>query len=177
MHKRLPFLMIAPPLASSPMLSTLLGAHPDKIEHWTCTPPAIPHNRNTPQQQFHTPGILTTDITWHQLAPTAPPIGNQQHSLAHLFSERRNTTLAKQLQWLTSGTTRTTYWHTTPNGTQHIHTHPTAAQWQQNTQVSHMSGKKWQPQVFQWISNWTLRQMSAYLAIPEVALEWNVEPG
>jgi hypothetical protein len=68
-------------------------------------------------------------------------------------------------------------WHTTSNGKQHIGTSPMATHWQKNTQVSHLSSKKWQPQVFQWISNWTLQQMSAYLAIPEVALEWIVEPG
>jgi hypothetical protein len=27
------------------------------------------------------------------------------------------------------------------------------------------------------LSNWTPQQMDAYLAIPEVALEWNVVPG
>jgi hypothetical protein len=29
----------------------------------------------------------------------------------------------------------------------------------------------------QFILNWTPRQMDAYLAIPEAAMEWNVEPG
>jgi hypothetical protein len=152
---------------------------PDRLEHWTRIPLAIPNIRNTPQRHFSTPDIFTTDMTRHQLAPMAPPIDNQQHSLANLFSAQRNTTLARNLQWhmTSAGTTRTTNWRTTTYGTRHIQTHPMAAQWQKNTQVSRMSSKKWQPQVFQWIFNWTLRQMSAYLAIPEVALDWIVEPG
>jgi hypothetical protein len=44
-------------------------------------------------------------------------------------------------------------------------------------QVSHTSSEKWQNQARQFIINWTPRHMDAYLAIPEVALEWNVEPG
>jgi hypothetical protein len=43
--------------------------------------------------------------------------------------------------------------------------------------VSHMSNDKWQTQARQFITNWTPRHMDAYLAIPEVALEWNVDPG
>jgi hypothetical protein len=44
--------------------------------------------------------------------------------------------------------------------------------------VSQMSNKKWQIQEWQFITNWTSQQMDAYLAIlPEVALDWNVEPG
>ena len=43
--------------------------------------------------------------------------------------------------------------------------------------VSKMSAKKWQTQARQFITNWTSPQMDAYLAIPEVALDWNVEPG
>ena len=43
--------------------------------------------------------------------------------------------------------------------------------------VSQMSRKKWQTQARQFITNWTSQQMDAYLAIPEVALDWNVEPG
>jgi len=40
-----------------------------------------------------------------------------------------------------------------------------------------MSNQKWQTQARQFITNWTSQQMDAYLAIPEVALDWNVEPG
>jgi hypothetical protein len=37
--------------------------------------------------------------------------------------------------------------------------------------------RKWQNQARQFILNWTPQQMDAYLAIPEVAMKWNVEPG
>ena len=46
-----------------------------------------------------------------------------------------------------------------------------------NKKVSRKSNPKWQTQVRQFITNWTSPQMDAYLAIPEVALDWNVEPG
>jgi hypothetical protein len=46
-----------------------------------------------------------------------------------------------------------------------------------DSKASHMSGKKWHPQARQFITNWTSPQMDAYLAIPEVALEWIVDPG
>jgi hypothetical protein len=45
------------------------------------------------------------------------------------------------------------------------------------TKVSNMSIDKWRTQARQFITNWTPRHMDAYLAIPEVALEWNVDPG
>ena len=44
-------------------------------------------------------------------------------------------------------------------------------------QVSHMSKKKWQTQGRQLILNWTPHHMDSYLAIPQVAVEWIVEPG
>jgi hypothetical protein len=45
----------------------------------------------------------------------------------------------------------------------------------QRKKVSHMSKKKkWQNQ---FISNWTQHHMDAYLAIPQVMMEWIVEPG
>jgi hypothetical protein len=47
----------------------------------------------------------------------------------------------------------------------------------QKTKVSNMSSEKWQTQARQFLTNWTPRHMDAYLAIPEVALEWNVDPG
>jgi hypothetical protein len=48
----------------------------------------------------------------------------------------------------------------------------------QTKKVSHMSNKKWQNQApRQFISNWTQHQMDAYLAIPQVAMRWIVEPG
>jgi hypothetical protein len=50
-------------------------------------------------------------------------------------------------------------------------------QQRQIQQVSHTSSEKWQTQARQFIINWTPRHLDAYLAIPEVALEWNVEPG
>jgi hypothetical protein len=43
-----------------------------------------------------------------------------------------------------------------------------------------MSKQKWQTQARQFITNWTSAQQIdayTYLAIPEVALDWNVEPG
>ena len=39
------------------------------------------------------------------------------------------------------------------------------------------SSSKWQHKARQLISNWTHRHTDAYLAIPEKAMEWNVEPG
>jgi hypothetical protein len=39
-----------------------------------------------------------------------------------------------------------------------------------------MSKKKWQPQVQQFL-NWIPRHIDAYLAIPQVAMEWIVDPG
>ena len=47
----------------------------------------------------------------------------------------------------------------------------------QTEKVSHMSNEKWHPQVRHFITKWTSQQMDAYLAIPEVALEWIVDPG
>ena len=47
----------------------------------------------------------------------------------------------------------------------------------QTAKVSHMSNEKWHPQVRHFITKWTSQQMDAYLAIPEVALEWIVDPG
>jgi hypothetical protein len=43
--------------------------------------------------------------------------------------------------------------------------------------VSNTSNDKWRTQARQFLTNWTPRHMDAYLAIPEVALEWNVDPG
>jgi hypothetical protein len=45
-----------------------------------------------------------------------------------------------------------------------------------NNKVSHTSRKKWQTQAQQFVTNWTPQHMDKYLAIPEVAMEWNVEP-
>jgi hypothetical protein len=60
---------------------------------------------------------------------------------------------------------------TTTNGKEHPQTART------RTQSLTFEQQKWQTQTRQFISNWTPQQMDAYLAIPEVALEWNVEPG
>jgi hypothetical protein len=46
----------------------------------------------------------------------------------------------------------------------------------QSKKVSYTSNEKWRPQVRQFI-NWTPQHMDAYLAIPQVAMEWIVEPG
>jgi hypothetical protein len=47
----------------------------------------------------------------------------------------------------------------------------------QSKKVSHMmSNEKWQPQVRQFF-NWTAHHMNAYLASPQVAMEWIVDPG
>ena len=40
-----------------------------------------------------------------------------------------------------------------------------------------MSNKNWQTQGQQLVLNWTPQHMDAYLAIPEVEMEWIVEPG
>jgi hypothetical protein len=40
-----------------------------------------------------------------------------------------------------------------------------------------MSNEKWHTQVQPFLTNWTPQHMDAYLAIPEVAMEWIVEPG
>jgi hypothetical protein len=37
--------------------------------------------------------------------------------------------------------------------------------------------KQWRPQVQQFLLNWTPHHMDAYLAIPQVAMEWIVDPG
>jgi hypothetical protein len=50
-------------------------------------------------------------------------------------------------------------------------------QHRQHKQVSKRSRKKWQNQARQYILNWQPQHMDAYLAIPQVAVEWNVEPG
>jgi hypothetical protein len=47
----------------------------------------------------------------------------------------------------------------------------------QTKKVSHLSTEKWQPQVRQFFLNWTQHHLDAYLAIPQVAMEWIVEPG
>jgi hypothetical protein len=39
------------------------------------------------------------------------------------------------------------------------------------------SSSKRQNQAWQLIFNWTPQHMDAYLTIPELAMEWNVEPG
>ena len=44
-----------------------------------------------------------------------------------------------------------------------------------NKQVSHMS-MKWQPQA-RLIIQWTRQHLDSYLALTEVACEWNVDPG
>ena len=54
---------------------------------------------------------------------------------------------------------------------------PKAQQEQKKTKVSNMSKEKWQTQAREFITNWTPQHMDAYLVIPEVAMEWNVEPG
>jgi hypothetical protein len=40
-----------------------------------------------------------------------------------------------------------------------------------------MSDEKWHTQVQPFLKKWTPQHMKAYLAIPEVAMEWIVEPG
>jgi hypothetical protein len=47
------------------------------------------------------------------------------------------------------------------------------------TQEPHMlyEQQKRQTQGHQFFSNWTQHHMDAYLAIPQVAMEWIVEPG
>ena len=46
----------------------------------------------------------------------------------------------------------------------------------QSKKVSQKSNQTWRPQVRQFL-NWTPHHMDAYLAIPQVAMEWIVEPG
>jgi hypothetical protein len=56
------------------------------------------------------------------------------------------------------------------------HSRRTSKRQQINTKVSRMSKKKWQPQVQQFL-NWTAHHMDAYLPIPQVVMEWIVDPG
>jgi hypothetical protein len=45
------------------------------------------------------------------------------------------------------------------------------------SKASLTSSSKWQNQARRLIFNWTPQYMDAYLAIPELVMEWNVEPG
>jgi hypothetical protein len=64
--------------------------------------------------------------------------------------------------------------HTHSDSRTHTKHSPTNEHKGKTTQVSHMS-IKWHPQGYH--LRWNKRQLDAYLAIPEVALVQNVEPG
>jgi hypothetical protein len=65
----------------------------------------------------------------------------------------------------------------------HLKTRPrlespsTKKQQQKKNKATQLNHTNWQTQEQQIVMRWTHRHLAAFLAIPEMALEWNVEPG
>jgi hypothetical protein len=155
------------PRHSLPVLGIWQGSYfiISTITHWTHQP--------TSDFLTHSP-IRTLNTTGDQRSPkTESQLGeetNVKHAPTPNDPSSQKTVKSQPLRhhhW-----TITT--HTSPTITSPSKQTPP----RQNNEVSHTSNKKWQNQERTVIVyNWTPRHRAAYLAIPEVALEWKFDPG
>ena len=124
------------------------------ISHWYNPPAATPPQHHTPTTTTTTRNTTTNRQVQQQEKTTPRPAANRH--LPNKKSRRHKRTLSN----------RTDQWKRTI---------PTSKE--PKSKDSMARSRKWQHKARQLICNWTHRHMDAYLAIPEKAMEWNVEPG
>lgn len=129
--------------------------------------------------------IVTNISHWHNPPTATPP----QHNTPTATTTKWNTTTNRQVQPQEKTTPRPAVNCHLRNNKSHQHkrtlrnrmkdqwksTIPTSKE--PKSKDSMARSRKWQHKARQLICNWTQRHMDAYLAIPEKAMEWNVEPG
>jgi len=154
------------PRHSLPVLGIWQGSYfiISTITHWTHQP--------TSDFLTHSP-IRTLNKTGDQGSPkTESQLGeetNVKHAPTPNDPSSQKTVKSQPLRHHWTITT-----HTSPTNISPSKQTPS----RQNNEVSHTSNEKWQNQERTVIVyNWTPRHRAAYLAIPEVALEWNFDPG
>jgi hypothetical protein len=134
----------------------------EHIDHWTNTPIALPDNHSLPQWQY-TRTTKEMGITrHHQQTQMDKPKASQdikQHQRQKPWSQHQRT--LHQIKPKQVAITFSRHYR------QHRH--------DDNTKDSHKS-MKWQHQARP-IIKWTRQHLDSFLALAEVACEWNIEPG
>jgi hypothetical protein len=152
----------------------------DHLDHWTNTHKALPITCSTNDNKLAT---TAWKMRCHRhMVHSDKPTGHPKRPPALLTSKRHMTPPA--LQKITPPRKPSAQNNKAHNRqrqhlqvTKHTRTNSTATNQPQQQQVSQMSNEKWHTQVQHFLTKWTPQHMDAYLAIPEVAMEWIVEPG